>query len=88
MSELDNAALRAEVARLAVLLRHAEIDCVILRDRAVEASKEGIDILRQRNALAQQLKAAATVLARHGFCEHAGTWISRAEADRISKDGP
>ena len=43
---------------------------------------------RQRDELARQLKSAVTVLARHGFCEHAGTWISREEADRISKDGP
>ena len=32
--------LDAEIARLAALLRHAERDCVILRDRAIEASNE------------------------------------------------
>ena len=55
---------------------------VALRDAA------RADVKGQRDELARQLKSAVTVLARHGFCEHAGTWISREEADRISKDGP
>ena len=50
--------LDAEVARLDALVRHAEADCVILRDRAVEASREGMEFLRQRDALARALAQA------------------------------
>ena len=50
--------LDAEIARLDALVRHAEADCVILRDRAVEASGEGIEFLRQRDALARALEFA------------------------------
>ena len=38
--------LDAEIARLDALVRHAEADCVILRDRAVEASKEAREACR------------------------------------------
>ena len=48
--------LDKEIARLDALLRRAEADCVILRDRAVEASGEGREILRQRDALARALE--------------------------------
>lgn len=38
--------------------------------------------------LERRLNAACRVLVRLGLVEHAGTWITREEADRISKDGP
>ena len=95
MTDLSNAALREQAEKLAeVLAANPESyvdaltiydDFIALRDaaRAEERAKDG-----PRDELARQLKSAVTVLARHGFCEHAGTWISREEADRISKDGP
>ena len=32
--------------------------------------------------------AAAVILHRDGYVSHAGTWISKEERERISKDGP
>ena len=50
---------------------------------------------RQRDALEVELEkvrlerdVAFKVLARLGLVRHAGTWITREEAERISKDGP
>lgn len=39
-------------------------------------------------SFANALATMAKVLTQHGFVKHAGTWITREEADRISKDGP
>ena len=39
-------------------------------------------------ALQARYQVAVRALSRLGLVEHAGTWITREEADRISKDGP
>ena len=38
--------------------------------------------------LGNELDAAVEVLRRDGYVPHAGTWISREERERISKEGP
>ena len=61
--------LDAEIARLDALVRHAEADCVILRDRAVEASREGMEFLHQRDTLARALEA-------HQCARRGAVWCS------------
>ena len=76
------------VERIAFALEKATTDLAEARERACQLLATNELIVEDETRVLRERDDAFTVLARHGFVRHAGTWITRDEDDRISKDGP